>query len=251
MECRNCGETIENNFCPICGQSKRVDRITWSSIWNDFSNNFLGFNSGFMFTVKRLSIAPGNAVRGYLEGHRKNFMQPVQFYLLILTLYFLINNWLGIDFLEIQNEYVPKDTGVEDEKKKEVMNKVNELIYSNFKLLVTLSIPFIALVLKWMYRKSGFNFVELLVFSFYIGSIQYLISEVLSVIYLSTKSISIHYTIATIITTIYTIYAIMQFFEKKGILAAIKAFAAYLFAIILFFIFFSIIVFAATILLYK
>ena len=234
--CKNCGDSVEKDFCPGCGQGRTVERITLVSIWNEISNNFLGFNSGFVYTVKRLFVAPGDTIRLYLEGHRKNIMKPVQLYLLILTLYFIINSWLGIDFREFQNN-LQNPNAVPNEKIAETMAIINNLIHSNFKLILSLSIPFMALSLKLLYRKSGYNFFEFLVFSLFTGSILYIISELLSIIYLYSGSLRLYALFTNISGIIFLAFAITQFFQKNRLKDYFKAACVYFLSQILFMIF--------------
>ncbi len=76
--------------------------------------NYLGTDSVFFFTIRQMLIRPGLAVNEFLNGKLKPFLKPVQFYLLMLTFYFIVSETLDVNLLQMSQQlssdlgYAPK-----------------------------------------------------------------------------------------------------------------------------------------------
>jgi hypothetical protein len=177
VKCKNCSTEIELKYCPACGQPKKYARITPAEVWKDFLHAVFGLESGWLFTAYCLILYPGQTVRNYLLGKRKPYVKPLQFHLLMLTAYFLINSLLEVDIIEMSNS-MWKDMGVNNStpptKNMEKLQALISLFTTNFKVITTLFVPLTSLVLLVFYRKASYYFAELLVFSLYVYGGTYL-----------------------------------------------------------------------------
>lgn len=95
MECKNCGNNFEGEFCNHCGQSSRVDKLTLRNFLEEISENIFKVNRGLIFTVKNLFTRPGHSIREFLDGQRKYYVKPIGYVLIISTFYFLVTNISG------------------------------------------------------------------------------------------------------------------------------------------------------------
>ena len=80
--CLNCGEEIQQQFCPYCGQNKDVEKFNWHSIVHELTHFFTHIEKGFLNTSLQLLIRPRRVIREYLEGKRKKYHKPVSFFLI-------------------------------------------------------------------------------------------------------------------------------------------------------------------------
>ncbi|GAA4274389.1 DUF3667 domain-containing protein [Aquimarina gracilis] len=91
MNCKNCNNKYEGNFCGYCGQRSRVEKINFDYLINEFSESVFQVNYGMVFTIKELCSRPGHSIREYLHGKRKNHFRPIAFLFLWSTVYFLLS----------------------------------------------------------------------------------------------------------------------------------------------------------------
>lgn len=87
MKCKNCGNTFEGNFCNYCAQKSNVQRINAENLLHEILAGLFNLNKGFFYTMKKLSVAPGSAIREYLIGKRKYFFKPIGYFFVLTTLY--------------------------------------------------------------------------------------------------------------------------------------------------------------------
>lgn len=71
--CLNCGTTFNGNFCPRCGQSRKVSNIKFN--WFKFGN-FYYFKGAYKRTLWELLYRPGYMMRDYLRGRRIIYVSP-------------------------------------------------------------------------------------------------------------------------------------------------------------------------------
>ena len=95
--CANCERRFAGNYCPTCGQKADAE-LSVTDIIGGFFRDFLDVNRGLWPTLKGLTIAPGRTLRHYLNGTRKQYVNPGR-YLLIAALFqglaIQLERWLG------------------------------------------------------------------------------------------------------------------------------------------------------------
>lgn len=95
MTCKNCGHIVSDNYCSMCGQSTRVGRITFKNVLSQITESIFQINHGFLFTLKNLTLKPGESIKEYLNGKRVRFFKPMAFVLTLSTVYLLATKVLG------------------------------------------------------------------------------------------------------------------------------------------------------------
>lgn len=55
MNCKNCNEIIDRNFCGNCGQKSTVDRINFSNFIGELSESVFKLTKGFYLLLKSYS----------------------------------------------------------------------------------------------------------------------------------------------------------------------------------------------------
>lgn len=245
--CINCGQPITNQFCSNCGQRAGVKRITFREGWVDFWARIYGFDGMFPRTLRDLTIRPGEAARLFIAGNRARYYGPVGYFFLMITVFLLLLDLLGIDTLEFfremsKNSLAPSvEKGSAEEKSSLV---VLQFMSDNMKMIFFLMIPFQALLARYVFfRKSGYNFMENAVLPLYTAGHVYWISIATVIIY-KVSGVFLRSSIGTIISTLYFGYAYSNLFNYQPRWKSfIKGIATYYFALVSFMICASIVLF--------
>lgn len=85
MQCKNCHNLLQGNFCHKCGQKAILKPLSLKECINLFLGS-LNFDSQIFMTLKKLISQPDKIVRDYLLGRRKRYTNPIKFYILTLTI---------------------------------------------------------------------------------------------------------------------------------------------------------------------
>jgi hypothetical protein len=154
--CGNCGNSIDLNFCPNCGQ-KKFKRIDGKYIKDEIQYTLLHTNKGFFYTVKKLLQNPGKTTLEYLNGNRVNHYKPI---LLVFVLsgistfisYKILN--MGDLMATYYNEML-----IEKGQNPNQMDFMAKM--SNYTtLLIMAFLPFFAISSLIAFRKQGHNYFE-------------------------------------------------------------------------------------------
>lgn len=87
--CKNCETHYQGSFCPVCGQSRKVRRLSFLNMVDDLISIFINLDNGFLRTATELFWRPGHMIRDYIEGHRKVYMKPLGMLFCLGTIYYL------------------------------------------------------------------------------------------------------------------------------------------------------------------
>lgn len=87
--CLNCDAVLEKEFCSQCGQKSIEARIRVNEIVKEVLSNVFAFETPFLRTIVQLVIRPGKFCREFIEGQRKPFYKPIQFYIVCMAIYLL------------------------------------------------------------------------------------------------------------------------------------------------------------------
>ncbi len=97
--CKNCDTHYQGSFCPVCGQSRKIRRLSFLNMVDDFISIFINLDNGFLRTATELFWRPGHMIRDYIEGHRKPYMKPLAMLFCLGTIYYLTMWFLAKDAL--------------------------------------------------------------------------------------------------------------------------------------------------------
>lgn len=90
--CAGCGATYEGKYCPVCGQSHDVGKVSWRTIRNDLTSIFgLDSNQSALLFVIQLFGRPGYLINDYINGRRKICRSPVGMLGVLAVLAVLVN----------------------------------------------------------------------------------------------------------------------------------------------------------------
>ncbi|MES2826833.1 MAG: DUF3667 domain-containing protein [Bacteroidota bacterium] len=88
--CLNCGHHVEHHYCSSCGQPNlELKESFWAFIGHSIAHYF-HFDSKFFQTLEPLLTKPGLITQEYLSGKRARYINPVNLYIFVSIVYFLI-----------------------------------------------------------------------------------------------------------------------------------------------------------------
>lgn len=88
--CLNCGHTVDEQFCPNCGQENTENRKPFHYLFTHFVEDFTHYDGQFWGTIKNLLFKPGKLTETYIEGKRQRFVPPVKLYIFISFITFFL-----------------------------------------------------------------------------------------------------------------------------------------------------------------
>ncbi|MFY0602684.1 MAG: DUF3667 domain-containing protein [Flavobacteriaceae bacterium] len=227
MNCKNCGEKVERQFCGHCGQKSNIDRINLSNFLNEVSESVFQINRGLLFTLKELLVRPGDSIRDFINGKRKKHFKPIAYVLTFSTLYFLIsslageNTWMNDLISGFSN--ASSDIGSTME-----IPPVLTWLGKNFAYATLLLIPIFSLASYVSFLGLGTNYLEHIVINSYITGQQAIFYSVFIIIKLFFDS-KILEAIPVLFSVSYAFWAYWQFFSKEnGIMIILRSIITYI-----------------------
>ena len=175
--CQTCGSHHMENYCPACGEKKfsRHD-LTLSHFFHESIESFFHFDNKFFRSLRMLVFSPGSLTADFSEGRRIRLMRPLQLFLVLnILLYILPGNPFALP-LENYLKYRPfVDYNTEEvvkEKLKETGLSLNdyshrfyEKMKSTSKTFIFLFIPLYAIVFLLLFIRTSKTLSEHLVFA--------------------------------------------------------------------------------------
>jgi hypothetical protein len=101
--CLNCGDTTHGNYCPQCGQAKRVVAVSVHALVMDVLEDQLVLSRALPRTFVALIGRPGFLTREYVEGRIVRYIAPFRLYLVASVVFFLLLSFYGLRALERVN----------------------------------------------------------------------------------------------------------------------------------------------------
>ena len=228
MTCKNCNHPVEASFCPNCGQSTKVKKLTMASLINQLSEGVFQLNKGFLFTLVELFKRPGHSIREFLEGKRKNHFKPIGYAFLISTIYFFLARILGTE--TVLNEVI---SGVaEGGSPEELIDQMNWFA-DRYAYVILLFLPLYALASYLAFKGTGYNYVEHIVLNAYIIGQQSLIYSMYAIMSYLTGDTNVLALVMVILSISYQVVVFWQFFHREGNLSlALRSIATYVLSFI-------------------
>ncbi len=212
MDCKNCGHTVDGNFCSNCGQSTKVGRINFTNFIDETSQSLFQVNKGFFYTMKELTLRPGNGLKEFLDGKRKYYFKPIAYALTLSSIYFLIskttsqNTWLA----DLISGWM---IGATEKSSEAELPKVVTWLSKNFAYTNILLIPLFSLASYLSFFKHRKNYLEHVVLNAYLTGHQSLFYSLFTVIGVVIKN-DIISMISFSTTILYTIWVYWQVFSE-------------------------------------
>ena len=152
ITCKNCNATINEKYCPNCGQPATLKRIDGHYIKHEIEH-LLHLEKGIFYTIKELLIRPGENVREFISDNRSRLVKPVIFVIITALIYTVL-----IRFFNIKDKFISIDG-----TKSTVIIVMDEWLKNHYGYTLIIMGVFIALWLKLFFKKYGYNFFEILI----------------------------------------------------------------------------------------
>lgn len=221
MNCKNCNNEVNLNYCPSCGEPTKLKRIDQHYIIHEIEH-VLHFERGILYTIRELVTNPGQSIRSYLSESRNRLVKPIIFIIVTSLMYTFCNYFFH--FKDGYIRYLDSDKSTTNEIFKWIQGHLG---YSNIMMGI-----FIALWTKLFFRKHKYNLFEILILLCFVMGIGMLLYSVFGILQGITHLKLMQY--AGIVGFVYTTWAVGQFYDKRKISSYVKAFFAYILGMITF-----------------
>lgn len=88
--CANCGSTLVDKYCGVCGQKNDPLRQPLGHFLREAFLELFGFDGRLWRSTQLLFFRPGRLTTAYLEGHRVRYIRPLRIYLITSILFFFL-----------------------------------------------------------------------------------------------------------------------------------------------------------------
>lgn len=173
--CLNCEFTVDNNFCPSCGQKTDTHRIVLKHfIFHDLLHGVWHLEKGIIFTLKETIIRPGQAALDYISGKRIKYYNVFYLSLLVIAVNILLLHARDNATDEIGRVTQLKKMGV------------NEFFSEYSKIVLFSIVPILAINAKLIFKRLKLNLAEHLIMGgitllgILVLSTAYILSDVLN-----------------------------------------------------------------------
>lgn len=156
MTCITCEHEHEEKFCPECGETTTVGKITFRSILEDAFSTVTNMNKGFLYNFKNLIFAPRELVTKYIQGKRKDVFNPVSYLIISITVFLVIDSIIRGSQQTLESESDMHSLGVE----------TGRFIRTYFRYFWILAVIWLSLSTKLILRK--YNYAEHLTISAFV-----------------------------------------------------------------------------------
>lgn len=219
MNCKNCNQEVNSNFCANCGQPASIKRINGDYIVQEIGQ-VLNFEKGIFYTIRELLLRPGENVKKFITEDRSRLIKPILFIIVSSLIYSITNN-----FFKIEDSYLNYG-GLEASS----VGKIFKWVQENYGYANIIMGVFIALWIKLFFRKYDYNFYEILILLCFVMGMGMLIFALFAFLQGVTKFDLMGF--AGILGFAYITWAVGQFFDKNKPLNYIKALFSYFFGAI-------------------
>ena len=170
---------------------------------------FTHLDSGIIYLIRHLMVDPGNTVREYLEGKRKKYYNPFQFYILTTAVIVFLTIKLDLGSLMINDI---QNSGDLDIFKKQFI----PFLYPYFNVLQFIILPLLSFYTYLLFRRSGYNYAENLILNTFISSERHIIYVLfIPFMYFFPAYSPLLSRIYILFWIVYFSWAYIKFFAKK------------------------------------
>ena len=212
--CRICNSEVSKNYCSDCGHPVALKRINGHYLIHEIEH-VLHFERGILYTIRELLLRPGTNIKRFIAEDRSRLVKPVIFIIVTSLIYSVISHFFHIQGM-VSHDFAAQSTAA-----KILMWTESHLGYSNI-----LMGGLIAFFIKIFFRKSSYNYFEILILLCFVMGLLMLVFALFALLEGITH-IDLKQTSA-IIAFSYCTWAIGSFFDQKKIVSYVKAFFAYI-----------------------
>lgn len=192
--CVNCGGSLTGEFCQHCGERKfDPHHLTLRHFLEHAVEGLTHADNRILRSLKFLVVRPGHLTNEYMEGRRKPYLQPVQLFLVVNLLFFLIQTFsvlsplttpLGahikfMPYREKAKHVVEQEIAKRHLTLEEYTARFDAKEETEAKTLVIVMVPGFALLLALLQARRGAVMIQHLVFAFHFYAFSLLVLAIL------------------------------------------------------------------------
>ena len=225
-KCLNCSSTIENNFCPYCGQKTATKKFSLKHfITHDLIHGVFHLDKGLLFTIKELFTRPGHSIREYVQGKRVKHFNYFTAILIIIAIGHFLGGFSKVRFADLYE--------------KGQMTGYAKVVKEYAKVIILIGIPLFTLSSYLLFKKAKQNYTEHLVLNTYLMSgilVIGLLFPTITLFYSNIKVLQVVNFCIPLLEMIYYFWFFYQYFSVFGYSKVSLTFKSILIAIIILFI---------------
>ena len=100
-KCLGCGQEYQGNYCPNCGQSHRVGRLTTKRLLTETLPDILNMETQFGRTCIALFRRPGQMIMDYIRGNRVQYHKPIPMLFVLASALIVISHLCQVDTVHV------------------------------------------------------------------------------------------------------------------------------------------------------
>lgn len=222
IECKNCNNEFDGNYCNQCGQSAATRRINFKFLWHDIQHGLLHFDKGIIYSLGQLCLRPGHTINEYMAGKRVGHFKPLSMVVVLATVYGLLKHFfIHEEAIKESSKIVINNTRISVS----TVNAIIEWVNNHGAIMALIVVPFYALASFLVYREEKYNYVEHLVLNAYTSSLRLLVTIILFPLVVLTQHTSGADTVDTatnVLELAVTGWCFIQFFSNIKWFTALK-----------------------------
>lgn len=163
LVCKNCANKFQGSYCNHCGQ-KVITRLNASFLWHGLRDELLEIDRGLLLTFKELWTHPGLMVAKYIGGDTKKYYSPIKYLIFWSAIVIILFSFVGDNNFNLSSN----SKAFSSKSFPEFLESLGSItaFYANFYFFGL--VPFLSLAVKLFHRKSGFNFIEIMISNLYL-----------------------------------------------------------------------------------
>lgn len=164
-KCLSCGMEYEGNFCPNCGQSAKVGRLSLKRVLTEALPDIYNLDNRFLRTCIDLFRRPGHMIKDYIEGNRAPYYKPVSLLFVVATIYLIVAHLFQIETghdIDISKWFSGEVNGeritfIEEDSMLFKVLGIMVDIYNNQAWSILLSITILVIPIKLSFRATEYG----------------------------------------------------------------------------------------------
>ena len=222
VECKNCSNEFEGNYCNQCGQPAATHRINFKFLWHDIQHGLFHFDKGIIYSLGQLCLRPGHTINEYMAGKRVGHFKPLSMVVVLATVYGLLKHFfIHEEAIKESSKIIINNTRISVS----TINAIIEWVNNHGAIMALIVVPFYALASFLAYREEKYNYVEHLVLNAYTSSLRLLVTIILFPLVVLTQHTSGADTVDTatnVLELAVTCWCFIQFFSNLKWFTALK-----------------------------
>lgn len=225
--CLNCNAalTATEQYCSHCGQKADTHRLKLHDLWHDAVHYFTHADKGIFHLFKQLARRPGKVAREYVDGRRKLYFKPFNFFLIVAGIVvFMTSAFYKEDNARVKQvergAMYAKDPAMRKYLGEMAvrMKKLNKFTGKYSNVMNMLATPLFSFLLWLFFLRDRYNYIEHLVANMYFIPFALLFYALLIVPLQHSLQVNQWVLIGPYFAfeTIYRCVAYYQFFNKGG-----------------------------------